>query len=165
MFRRRGFTLVELMVVILIVGVLAAMAIPLIQGRIDKARAALIAKVEPNYLVFRQKGVQLFARLEDSGDCICGGHHLSVIDPETLKPVNDGWMAFASISAYCKIEGEEVDVQFINRRVIPVNDYHNHILSDFGERGVAEIVKLVREWEQEKKIGFYKKEEVDSLAL
>jgi prepilin-type N-terminal cleavage/methylation domain-containing protein len=40
MTTRKGFTLIELMVVILIVGILAAASIPLMRGRIDSAKWA-----------------------------------------------------------------------------------------------------------------------------
>lgn len=38
MEKRKGFTLIELMVVILIVSILAGVAIPMMQGRIDSAK-------------------------------------------------------------------------------------------------------------------------------
>lgn len=40
MDKRKGFTLIELMIVIFIVGIMAAIAIPIMRGRIDSAKWA-----------------------------------------------------------------------------------------------------------------------------
>jgi len=52
--KRAGFTLVELMIVVIVVGILAAAAIPIYQRSMDKARAsegkALLGTVRTHYI-------------------------------------------------------------------------------------------------------------------
>ena len=52
--RKRGFTLAELLIVVAIIGVLAAIAIPLFQGQLEKARIATDdANIRAAYAMFR----------------------------------------------------------------------------------------------------------------
>ena len=58
---RKGFTMIELMVVIIIVGILAAVAVPLMRGKVDQAKwseaaAAAGAIRSANRTYFAEKG-------------------------------------------------------------------------------------------------------------
>jgi len=77
MCKRKGFTLVELMVVILIVAILAAIAIPIMRGRIDaakwaegKAMMGTIATAIRAYVA--EKGVQM-DNFDDIADAVALG--------------------------------------------------------------------------------------------
>lgn len=93
---RRGFTIVEIMVVVIIIGVLAALIVPTILGRTGKARTAVAA----SKLAAIENAVNLFAseyeRLPNALDELVSRPEdidEATWSPPTLKPgdLNDPW--------------------------------------------------------------------------
>lgn len=87
--RRRGFTLIEVMVVIVILGVLAALVVPRVMSRPDEARV-IAARQDINAIVQALKLYKLDNRRYPSTD---QGLQALVSRP-TIAPLPDNWKAY-----------------------------------------------------------------------
>lgn len=106
--KKRGFTLIELMVVVAIIGILTIMAIPSIGGLMDRARK-----------------VKAQAELESLATAILAYHEDRVQWP--LDPGNDGWNDSCAVTrtvrggcgygAYCLMPTGYGQTRYINRDI------------------------------------------------
>lgn len=87
--RTRGFTLIEVMIVIVILGVLAALIVPRIMGRTDEARAAA-AKADIATLMSALRLYKL-----DNRNYPTSAQGLSaLVQKPTLDPVPQSWKGY-----------------------------------------------------------------------
>ena len=119
--RRGGFTLVELLVVVLIIGILSSVALPQYQKAVDKSRVATILPIMRNWI-----DAMAIYKLETGAYPVPGGDPVEITaswpsDWETdafgLEAIKEGkWYCFASEehtgNVYCEAQWKSENERF-----------------------------------------------------
>jgi len=126
---QRGFTLVEVMLVAAIIGLLAALAIPLLEQAMTKSRrAALATDASDLYTALMRYHADHGSFPPDT-----------VFDVETLSPVSDQGYFSTADSLTAKMQGEAL-LAYIT---LDVNGSDSELITGFRAKSDADILVFV----------------------
>ena len=131
--RNDGFTLVEIIVVLLIIGILLAITIPSIMGYVKKAEDAKYqAQVRPMFLEAQSYAIEMFGKYGLGGKPIEGTTNntetTKLITSELIKKFKEN-----DIDGY-KLQSLSIYYDGLNKEstVDPKRDIYNHDISKIG---------------------------------